>query len=118
MDSIANSSLRSFTATNIMVCHDVTCHAVLIAGSLAQHLATGQTASRFNLRRANFQKFSGGHALRPPSKSMLCMLSVLCTLSKLRRPTLCQTLHFLSLNFAATIMLTIYERPNLSQPPP
>ena len=40
-----------------------------------------QKYSQMQLRASNFQKFSGGHASRPPSSSMLRMLSVLCTLS-------------------------------------
>ena len=38
-------------------------------------------ASRCHLRGTKFQNFPGGMPPDPPSNSMLCMLSVLCTLS-------------------------------------
>ena len=108
--------LRSYIATNIIVCHDVTCHAVLIAGSLAQHLATGQTSTRFNLRGQIFKNFLGGHALRLPSKSMLCMLSVR-TLSKLGQHSAKPSTSYLSILLLYMVVLTIYERPNLKPKP-
>ena len=43
-------------------------------------LFLAKIAPRFNLMLGIFQKFSEGHAPRPPSRSMLRMLSVLCAL--------------------------------------
>ena len=40
-----------------------------------------ENALRCDLRACIFQIFPGGHVLRLPSKSMLCMLSVLDTLA-------------------------------------
>ena len=40
-----------------------------------------KNALRCNHRASIFQNFPGGHAPRPPRRSMLRMLSVLCTLS-------------------------------------
>ena len=59
-----NESIVSILVTNV----------ISIIKSLLYKIIT-----RINLRASNFQNFPGGHAPRPPSISMLCMLIVLRT---------------------------------------
>ena len=46
----------------------------------SDHYIFSENGLRLHLRASIFQNFPGGHALRPPSFSMLCMLIVLRTI--------------------------------------
>ena len=46
----------------------------------SDHYIFNENGFRLHLRVSIIQKFTEGHAPRPPSFSMLCMLIVLCTI--------------------------------------
>ena len=65
-------------------------------------------ASRCHLRGTKFQNFPGGMPPDPPSNSMLCMLSVLCTLS-VEQIVLKQVIHWFDQTFSQNNFLALFQ---------